>query len=463
MPRPRVLVVDPDINWTLRMYEMFIREDFEVFSANGLDDAMLLLEAHAIDVVVLESNLSEKDSTALIEQFVQMYPMASLVIHTGGGTVQQAFHAARIGVAGYVDKKQTLAGSDELITCVRQAIQRRRTMTPRTRVDSRQRGLLAAPVQGFYGIISQDPKMHDIFELIQTIADSPATVLIEGETGTGKELVSRAVHEASSRHGKPFVAMDCSTLSRELLESELFGHEKGAFTGAVERHIGRFERANGGTLFLDEVSNIDLSVQAKLLRVLQSRTFERVGGQKSISVDVRIVAASNRPLADCVAEGKFRPDLYHRLIVVQIELPPLRERGDDVVVLAGEFLRRHTQQCGKTIHGFTDAAIGALSRYQWPGNVRELDNVILQAVVLAKSSLLDVNDLPKRIIQAASTPGTGSLTLSDQLTEPERQILINTIRQHKGNIKRSAAALQVSRTTLYAKLKKYQIDTESII
>jgi DNA-binding NtrC family response regulator len=255
--------------------------------------------------------------------------------------------------------------------------------------------------------------------------------------------------------------MDCSTLSREILESELFGHEKGAFTGAVERHIGRFERANGGTLFLDEVSNIDMAVQAKLLRVLQTRTFERVGGQKPVSVDVRIVAATNRPLADCVAENKFREDLYHRLIVVQIEVPPLRERGDDTVVLAGEFLRKFASEHNKTIRGFTEAAIEALTRYRWPGNVRELENVILQAVVLAKSALLDVSDLSKRIIQATDEGVMGS-TLSDRLTEPEKQILIDAIRENRGNIKKSAAALQISRTTLYAKLKKYQIDPAQI-
>jgi len=270
------------------------------------------------------------------------------------------------------------------------------------------------------------------------------------------------VHEASSRHGKPFVAMDCSTLSREILESELFGHEKGAFTGAVERHIGRFERANGGTLFLDEVSNIDMAVQAKLLRVLQTRTFERVGGQKSISVDVRIVAATNRPLAECVAEKTFREDLYHRLIVVQIEVPPLRQRGNDIVVLAGDFLRKFAKDHAKTIRGFTDAAIDALTKYRWPGNVRELENVILQAVVLGKSALLDVNDLPKRIVQATDENLVAGSTLSDRLTEPEKQILIDTIREHRGNIKKSAEALQISRTTLYSKLKKYQIDPATI-
>jgi DNA-binding NtrC family response regulator len=322
--------------------------------------------------------------------------------------------------------------------------------------------MLGAGVQGFYGIISQNNQMRDMFELIQTIADSYANVLVHGETGTGKELVARAVHEASGRHGKPFVTLDCSALARELLESELFGHERGAFTGAIDRHVGRFERANTGTLFLDEVANIGLNVQAKLLRVLQMRTFERVGGTKPISVDVRIIAATNRSLEAGVAEGTFREDLYHRLNVVQINLPPLRDRTEDIPLLAMEFLRRFARQNGKDLRGFSDNAVRVLCGYHWPGNVRELENVVLQAVVLAKSSLIDVADLPRRITEAKPLLAPASSALSDQLGEPERQILVNALRQHGGNIKRTAETLQISRTTLYAKLKRYAIDPDFV-
>jgi DNA-binding NtrC family response regulator len=246
------------------------------------------------------------------------------------------------------------------------------------------------------------------------------------------------------------------------LESELFGHERGAFTGAVDRHVGRFERANTGTLFLDEVANINLNVQAKLLRVLQTRTFERVGGSKPISVDVRIIAATNRPLETVVAEGTFREDLYHRLNVVQIDLPPLRERTEDVPLLAMEFLRRFARQNGKDLRGFSDNAINVLCGYGWPGNVRELENVVLQAVVLAKSSIIDAPDLPRRITEAKPLLAVPSAALSDQLGEPEKQILVNALRQHGGNIKRTAETLQISRTTLYAKLKKYEINPDFV-
>ncbi len=463
MPRTKVLLIDDDPNWTLTLSEALIPSTYEVFSANTVQDATLFLEAHPIDLVIAEVNMPGQDGVSLLEMLRQMYPQTSLIVHTRKPSISQAVEATRLGAFDYLEKSDDPAAIETLREKVRRAVQQRGTLLSAATGDPRHRGTLTVPAQGFYGIISQNHRMRDIFELIQTIADSFANVLIHGETGTGKELVACAIHEASVRHGKPFVTLDCSALARELLESELFGHEKGAFTGATERHIGRFERANGGTLFLDEVSNIDMAIQAKLLRVLQTRTFERVGGQKPISVDVRIIAATNRPLEQMVAEGTFREDLYHRLNVVQIDLPALRERPEDVPLLATEFLRRFAQLNGKDLRGFTDAGLSALTRYHWPGNVRELENVVLQAVVLAKSPFIDVTDLPKRITQsvpALSAPVGAKLV--DQLGEPEKQILINALRQHAGNIKRTAEMLDISRTTLYAKLRKYQIDPDAI-
>lgn len=462
MPRAKILVLDEDLSSTLAVSDALIHGNYEVFSANSPQDALLLMEAHAVDVLVVEVNAPKVDSLSFLEQTRQMHASTSIIVFTSKGTIPQAVQATKLGVYDYLEKTDPAGGLSLLRQRVERAVQERSTLVQAAIPDPRNRGLLAAPSQGFYGILSQNDLMRDIFELIQTIADSYANVLIHGETGTGKELVARAIHEASGRHGKAFVALDCSALARELLESELFGHEKGAFTGAFERHIGRFERANGGTLFLDEVSNIDLAVQAKLLRVLQNRTFERVGGQKAISVDVRIIAATNRPLEECVTDGTFREDLYHRLNVVQIDVPPLRQRTVDIPLLAMEFLRRFARQNGKDIRGFTDAGIGALAAYAWPGNVRELENVVLQAVVLAKSSLIDASDLPKRIMQPRPAAVDASSALVDQLGEPEKQILIDTLRQHRGNIKRAAATLQISRTTLYAKLKKYQIAPDEI-
>jgi DNA-binding NtrC family response regulator len=452
--------VDPDSAWTLSLSENLIG-DCDVFSANSLTDAHLLLQVHNVDLLVLEPNIPGSDPTSIIEQLRQIYPHTDIIIHTGAPSISQAVQMTKRGVTDYVEKPPIPAKETPVCGKIRHSIQGRAPLLP-TSNDARQRGLLAASPQGFYGIISRNPQMQDIFELIQTIADSSANVLVNGETGTGKELVARAVHEASNRHGKPFITLDCSALARELLESELFGHEKGAFTGATERHIGRFERADGGTLFIDEVTNMDTAVQAKLLRVLQTRTFERVGGQKSISVNVRIISASNRSLEKCVSENTFRDDLYHRLNVVQIDLPALRERADDISLLAMEFLRRYARQNTKAIKGFTDAAVHALEKYPWPGNIRELENVVLQAVVLAKSPLIDVTDLSRRIAETPRTPETTSLALDSQLGEPEKQILLKALRQNAGNIKRAAATLEISRTTLYAKLRKYDIDPDAI-
>ena len=314
----------------------------------------------------------------------------------------------------------------------------------------------------FHGIISQNVRMQGVFELIQTISTSSVNVLIEGETGTGKELVAHAIHNCSTRRSNPFVTLDCSTLAHELLESELFGHEKGSFTGALGRHIGRFERADGGTLFLDEVSNIPLPVQAKLLRVLETRTFERVGGRHLIQVDARILAASNRRLEQQVVADAFRDDLYHRLNVVQISIPPLRERLEDIPLLTENFVRRFAREHGKNPIGVTVAAIHLLSSYHWPGNVRELENVLLQAVVLSRSSMIDVADLPVRIRKSTVSHRHASTRLSDQLSEPEREILFSALKQANGNVKRAADHLHVSRMTLYAKLKKHGIDLREL-
>jgi DNA-binding NtrC family response regulator len=462
MYRTKILVLDGDVNWTLTLSELLIQDNFEVFSSNTCQDALLLLEVHRFNLMVADINLPNQDGNAFLEQLCQVYPQTAILVHTAKASISQAVHAAKLGVVDYLEKMDDPQAIANVREKVMKAIQQRGTFFSGPASTPQNRGMLAASTVGFYGILSQNQQMRDIFELIQTIADSPANVLIHGETGTGKELVARAIHEASGRHGKPFITLDCSALARELLESELFGHEKGSFTGAGDRHIGRFERANGGTLFLDEVANIDMAVQAKLLRVLQSRTFERVGGQKSISVDVRIIAATNKPLDQACSEGTFREDLYHRLNVVQIELPALRDRREDVVLLATEFLRRFARQHDKDVRGFTDGALKTLSGYHWSGNVRELENVVLQAVVLAKSPLIDVADLPKRILQAPSLPIHSPVALADQLGAPEKQILVNALREHDGNIKRTAQMLDISRTTLYAKLKKYQIDPEAV-
>lgn len=355
-------------------------------------------------------------------------------------------------------------------------------------------------------IVGAHPSMLKVFEQVQLWAPTSANIVIAGETGVGKELVAHAIHSISARAAKSFVVLDCSTLSKELLESELFGHEKGAFTGAVSLHLGRFERANGGTLFIDEIANMSPEVQAKLLRVLQSRTFERIGGNREIRVDVRIVAASNRALRDCVSEGSFREDLFHRLNTGVIEVPPLRDRASDIPLLAAEFLQQFRAQYLKDIDAFTPETLVALTRYKWPGNVRELRNVVERSVILCADRTIDLQNLPAHIIEAGpppaiqanpdqpdpgpararppeiGTPGGPSTgedwddveaafrtranptggRLFEALARHEQKLIARTLREFRGNVLRAAAYLGVSRTTLYKKMQRYSIDVGSI-
>ncbi len=307
----------------------------------------------------------------------------------------------------------------------------------------------------FFGIVSKDPKMQVIFKLIEDIASTDATVLIQGESGTGKELVARAIHQQSPRKNNPFIVIDCSAYPATLLESELFGHEKGAFTGAVRQKSGRFEQAHGGTVFLDEIGEIPLSAQIKLLRVLQTQTFERLGGEKSLSVDVRILAATNKNLLEEVRRGQFREDLYYRLNVIPIHLPPLKQRRNDIPLLARHFLRRFALSHGKTLESFSPEAMSLLLDHSWPGNVRELENTIEHAVVLAKGPRIEVSHLPAsiRAMTAAAQPTERASTFVDH----ERTLLRETMEHCGWNKKKAAHRLGISRSTLYEKLKKYRI------
>ncbi len=316
---------------------------------------------------------------------------------------------------------------------------------------------------GLENIIGQSTPMVEVLDTIRQVAPSRATVLIQGESGTGKEVVARAVHQLSPRRHGPFLAVHCAALSQNLLESELFGHERGAFTGALERRIGRFEEADGGTLFLDEIGEIEPAVQVKILRVLGERQFERVGGNKTLTVDVRLVAATNRNLQELVKAGKFRDDLFYRLQVVTVTLPPLRQRGEDVVLLANVFLREFARENQKTISEITPEAMNALQLYSWPGNVRELRTAIERAVVLARGEKIALRDLPPAITavaesaQAAVPPeqlAKSGLTLE----EMEKQMFIHALKASQGNRSEAARQLGISRRTLHRKLHDYKLE-----
>ncbi len=317
---------------------------------------------------------------------------------------------------------------------------------------------------GLENLIGQSPAMLEVLDAVRQVAPTPATVLIQGESGTGKELVARAIHQLSPRARQPMVTVHCAALSPSVLESELFGHEKGAFTGAHERRIGRFEQANDGTLFLDEIGEIDASTQVKLLRVLGERTFERVGSSKTLSVDVRLVAATNKPLASLVKSGSFREDLFFRLRVVELWLPPLRERPGDVSLLAVHFLRTIASEYGKPVSDFTLDALQALVRYPWPANVRELRNAIEGAVAMCRGDKITLRDLPPNVRGAAppggAVPDAVALQAQSTLTlrEAERQLMIRALQESQGNRTRAASRMGISRRTLHRKLHAYGLE-----
>jgi DNA-binding NtrC family response regulator len=463
MSNKRILLLDHDRDWMAVASESLIRDGYDVFTVDTFTGALEMLKARQFDVLVADINQGDSNPEAALQELLSFGTGAKLIVCTARPSLSQATQFGKMGIFDYLDRTDHASSLAALRQRLDQAVRENDTLlSPSQAVTDI---MEQSPVGGevFHGLVSRNWRMHGVFELIQTISSSSVSVIIEGETGTGKELVAHAIHDCSARRGGPFVTLDCSTLSHELLESELFGHEKGSFTGASERRIGRFERADGGTLFLDEVSNISLPVQAKLLRVLETHTFERVGGQRPVAVDVRIVAASNRHLDQCVADKSFREDLYHRLNVVQIVIPPLRQRAEDIPLLANYFVRRLSQAHGKDVRGLTNAAVRLLCSYAWPGNVRELENVLLQAVVLAQTPMLDVTNLPTRIWNPAGADlRQPSTRLTEQLREPEKEILVSTLKQVNGNITQAAALLQISRTTLYAKLKKHGINPDEI-
>ena len=378
-------------------------------------------------------------------------PKPVLILLTAYGNIETAVEAMKRGAYDFLAKPVDL---DRLDLLLRRALAERRLGAENRRLKEQ-----LDSKHGFENIIGTSPAMREVFETIRQAAPTRATVLIQGESGTGKELVARALHQCSPRREGPFVPVHCAALAPTLLESELFGHEKGAFTGAVERRRGRFEMADGGTLFLDEIGEIDASLQVKILRVLEERKFERVGGTETLSVDVRLIAATNRDLRKKVAEGSFREDLFYRLYVVNLTVPPLRERDGDVVLLAQHYLKALAAENGKKTRSITPEAMDALAAYSWPGNVRELRNVIERMVVLGTGERLDVRDLPAAVRESSAGPAAGTAQAGRVLRDAERQLIEDALRRHKGNRTKAAQELGISRRTLHRKLNEFGLRT----
>jgi DNA-binding NtrC family response regulator len=454
---PVLLVVEDEKN-TREGLRRWLEGKFDVYLAADADAALNVLESQRVDVLLTDLKLSGAvDGMELLARSRDLPHPPVAVMMTAYGSTDIAVEAMKRGATDYLTKPLNL---DELEIILLKAWR-----SSQVEQENRQLRQELDRKYGLDRLIGSSPAMVRVAELVQQVASSPATVLIEGESGTGKELVAQALHQLSGRKNNPFVVVHCAALSPQLLESELFGHEKGAFTGAHTRRIGRFEQASHGTIFLDEIGEIDPSTQVKLLRVLGERTLQRVGSNQDLKVDVRVVAATNRNLKERVAAGQFRDDLYFRLKVVQIHMPPLRERRQDIPLLTASFLKEFSRAAHKRITGFSPDALDALHKYSWPGNVRELRTAIESAVTLARGDRIAARDLPDDVLAgvedltARSAAGM-NLPQDLNLERMERLFLQEALRRSGDNRTEAALALGISRRTLHRKIKTYQLESE---
>ncbi|WP_428263185.1 sigma-54-dependent transcriptional regulator [Haliangium sp.] len=449
--RSRIMVVDDEANARTALAELLREEGYEVETAADAFKALGKLEAFAPHLVLTDLKMPGMDGIELMKKIRTSYKDCAVMVMTAFGAVESAVEAMRAGAVDYLTKPINF---DELLLVAERALEQERL-----RLEA---GHLRARLSERFStgnLVGNSPPMQQIFKVIKQVAPSRASVLITGESGTGKELVAQALHENSPRSGGPFIKLHCAALAETLLESELFGHERGAFTGAVSRRDGRFQMAHGGTLFLDEIGEISPSVQVKLLRFLQEHEFERVGGTQTIKVDVRVIAATNRNLTEEVRVGRFREDLYYRLNVVSIHMPALRDRPSDIPLLATHFLQRYSRENAKPIKGFTADALDALTHHHWAGNVRELENAIERAVVMATGEYVDLEQLPTTVVPTSQSelptiPGSS-------LEDIERYAILKTLEATGGSTSKAAEMLGISVRKIQYKLHEYNAAPKS--
>ena len=449
-----LLIADDEKNIRSGLELAFEDEGYTVETAADGKEAWEKLQKNAIDLVITDLRMPEMDGYELLKRISAAYPTLPVIVLTGHGTIETAVETMRDGAVDFFTKPVDI---DKLSLVVKKTISAS-SLAEQNRKLSEEIEKLRKQ-QGYGKIIGKSGKIAALMQTVSQVAPTRATVLITGESGTGKELVADAIQSLSTRSDKPFIKVHCASLSQSLLEDELFGHEKGAFTGAVAQKKGRFELADTGTLFLDEIGEIDAATQVKLLRVLQERQFERVGGEKTLTVDVRVICATNRDLKKEVELGNFREDLYYRLNVVHVEVPPLRERKEDIELLSASFLSTFNREDGRKIEGFTPAARKAMFSYSWPGNVRELRNTVEAAVVLSRSNVIDIDDLPPQL-RETSGESTISFSLPVTMEEAEKGLILETISFCKGNKTKAADLLGIGRKTLHRKLAQYTGEAE---
>jgi DNA-binding NtrC family response regulator len=438
----RILVVDDEQSVCEILSDILNREGFQCTAAANADEALTMFKKERFPLVITDLKMPGKDGIALLKDIKDLSPDTSVVLLTGHGTIETAVSAMKIGAYDYISKPDGFQRIPALAERAIEYVNLKKQLT-KIQVEMKSR-------YSFANLIGKSERMQHIYEMIERVAESEATVLIQGESGTGKELLAHAVHFNSHRSEGPFIKVDCGALPENLLESELFGHEKGAFTGAIKQKMGRFELADEGTLFLDEIADMSPLLQQRLLRVIQERQFERVGGTRTLKINVRILAATSKDLEEAVREKRFREDLFYRLHVVVIELPPLRERTEDIPILAAHFLSTFAERNNRSIKGISAEAFRLMMEYPWPGNVRELENTIEYAVVMSRENSIQVGDLPPRIYSRKEKVPRTYL-----LSENEKQIVVEVLEKTKYNIKRAAELLGISRTTLYSKIEKH--------
>ncbi len=461
--KPRILVLDEDRIILQSLAQFLSREGYDVKTTNDAVDALAQLESASSELLIADINMPGVRPSDYLRDVRRRFPHVVVIVITGYGSIEGAVEATKIGAFDYLTKPII---DDEIRVVVEKAIRQQSLLFEnqalRTALDLR---------FGLENIVGHDYKMLKIFDLIEAVADSRTTALMTGESGTGKSLLAKAIHFRSPRRNKPFVEVSCGALPETLLESELFGHVKGSFTGAIADKIGKFMAADGGTIFLDEINSASPAMQVKLLRVLQERAFEPVGSNDTKNVDVRVILASNVDLQQLVNEQKFRQDLFYRINVVQIRMPGLRERLGDIPLLAMHFLKYFCKETGREVLGFSEDAMSLMQRYTWPGNVRELENAVERAVVLCRRPQITADDLPESVHlhTAGSRPATSAaptgedwldtpMPLERALERPERKILEASLKRNNWSRQATAAELNINRTTLYKKMRKYQLD-----
>jgi two-component system response regulator AtoC len=477
MPRPRIVLADDELNLRKVLGAMLAREGYEVLEAPDGQEARALVDQHgsALAAVITDLRMPRLDGMGLLRHVVTDHPDVPVIMITAHGSVDSAVEAVKLGAFDYIEKPFEQSQIQQVVA---KAIKTHELDKRSPRAQQPPSG------GGRFGLIGRSPVLEHVFAVIEKVADTPSTVLISGESGTGKELIARALHQNSSRQGGPFIKINCAAIPKTLMESELFGYDKGAFTGAVGSKPGRFELADGGTLFLDEIGEIPVEMQVKLLRVLQESEFERVGGIKTIKVDVRLVTATNRDLQREVGSGAFREDLYYRLNVVPIHLPPLRERKGDIPLLVEHFIARFNERLKKQITGIDDDALARLTAHPWPGNIRELENVLERTILFCEGPRIRASDLPPELSAAAAaalaaaapmpgallpvpppsttaTPATGVRASSlkelvrQETERVERELIVRALEETGGNVTQAARKLKISRKSLQNKMKEF--------